>query len=256
MTNLPILLTSSIQVMDFSGKLNNPELRLKHTIECISEWSKINPEGSYVICDGSNYNFSDILLSKFPKLKIEPLFFLNDQKRIRKHGKGYGEIEIINYAIEQSKILNQSDSFVKCTGKLWVSNYHECLAQWNDKFLGTAHFKDVFSLRKLSIDYLDTRFYISKKAFFQNNFKESHLNLGGEIGLSIEDEFLRILLTKNEKRFLFNIPPIINGVGGGSGKYYKSNFLKIKKNKLRNWIAKKNHQYKDLFTFEYTYNSS
>lgn len=247
MNELPILLTSSVEAMDSSGRLNDPELRIKYTLESINQWSRITPNGRFILCDGSDFNFSKIIKEKFPSLKIECMHFLNNHEMIQKHGKGYGEGEIIQYAIKKSRTLSYADSFIKCTGKLWVPNYYECVSQWQGKFLARAYFSNVFSTRRTKIAYLDTRFYITNKNYFLEHFGRAHLNLGGEHGLSIEDEYLEVLLKRNEKNFLFYKPPIICGVGGGSGKYYKTNLIRIMKERLRNWVVKNTYAYRDLF---------
>lgn len=247
MIDLPILLTSSVEAMDTSGKLNDPDLRIKYTLKSIDQWGRINPCGRFIICDGSNFNFSEIVRAKFPSLKIECIHFLNNYEMLLKHGKGFGEGEIIQYAIKNSSLIDNADAFVKCTGKLWVSNYYDCVNQWNGKFLASAYFANVFSLKQLKIGYLDTRFYIANKNYFLENFGRAHLGLGGENGLSIEDTYLSILLEKKEKHFLFGRQPIICGVGGGSGKFYKNSFRRILKDRLRNWVIKNDSNYRDLF---------
>lgn len=249
MINIPILLTSSVEAMDSSGQLNDPELRVKYTLESIEQWGRINPKGNFIVCDGSNFDFSEITKKKFPHLNIECISFLNDYEMLQKHGKGYGEGEIIQHAIKKSSTLSEVDSFVKCTGKLWVPNYYECISQWKGKFLASAYFANVFSIKRTKIIYLDTRFYVTNKNYFLEHFGRAHLDLGGEHGLSIEDEYLAVLLKKNEKHFLFYRPPIICGVGGGSGKPYKSSLTRIMKDRLRNWIVKNNDNYRNLFTF-------
>lgn len=247
MNNFPVLITSSVQAMDTSVKLIDPNLRIKHTIESLYQWKRINPKGKFVICDGSNFDFSEIIKKKFSDLEIECISFLNDHKMVRKHGKGFGEGEIIQYAIKNSTLISNADAFVKCTGKLWISNYYDCVNQWKGKFLASAYFANVFSLKQLKISYLDTRFYIANKNYFLENFGRAHLSLGGENGLSIEDAYLSVLLEKNEKHFLFRRQPIICGVGGGSGKHYKNSLPRIFKDRLRNWIVKNNNFYRNLF---------
>ena len=140
MTVIPILLTSSVKVMDSSVKLNNPNLRTQYTIESISEWINIDPNIPIVICDGSGFDFTDTVKSRFPLANIECIFFDNDAKQVKKHGKGYGEGEIIRYAIKHSKLMNDSEAFIKCTAKLWVANFDQCLSQWNNQFMCSAYF--------------------------------------------------------------------------------------------------------------------
>jgi hypothetical protein len=242
----PLLLTSSLIPTDLSGNLNDPSMRMMHTIESISEWLRIDPHIQIVICDGSGFDFSETVKVNFPDANIECIFFNNDIEQIKRHGKGYGEGEIIRYAIEHSRLMNESEVFIKCTAKLWVANFNQCLLQWNQQFICGAYFANVFSYKKTVLQFIDTRFYITRKDFYLQHFSTVHIQLGNT-GQSIEDAFLDVIQNKKIKHILFRAPPVICGVGGGSGKYYKSGVIRVLKDRMRNWIARSTSQYKDLF---------
>jgi hypothetical protein len=243
----PLLFTSSVIPTDLSGKLNDPSARIEHTIESIAEWLEIDPQIQMVICDGSGYDFSNTVKINFPSANIECIFFDNDVEQIKKHGKGYGEGEIIRYAIEHSKFIKQSDVFIKCTAKLWVANFDQCLLQWNNQFICGAYFANVFSYKKTTLKFVDTRFYISRKDYYLKHFSVAHTQLGNTVGLSIEDTFLDAIQQEKMKHIFFRTPPVICGVGGGSGKYYKKGMIRVLKDRLRNWIARSTSRYADLF---------
>jgi hypothetical protein len=242
----PLLLTSSVIPTDLSGNLNDPSVRMMHTIESISEWLKMDSHIQIIICDGSGFDFSDTVKTNFPFANIECIFFNNDAEQIKIHGKGYGEGEIIRYAIEHSKLMKTSDVFIKCTAKLWVANFHQCLLQWNEQFICSAYFANVFSYKKTALKFIDTRFYISRKDFYLNNFSSAHVQLGN-VKQSIENAFLDVIKKQKMKHIFFRTPPVICGVGGGSGKYYKSGVIRVLKDRLRNCIVRSTSQYADLF---------
>lgn len=243
----PLLLTSSVTPVDLTGKLNDPSARIKHTLESIAEWLKIDLNIQMVICDGSGFDFKDIVQSNFPAANIECIFFYNDAEEIKKNGKGYGEGEIIRYALEHSKTLLNSELFIKCTAKLWVSNFTTCLSQWNGLFLCGAYFANVYSVKKTKLKFVDTRFYIIRKDIYKKCFLNAHSHLGNNLGWSIEDEFLKIIQSANIKHIFFKIPPVICGVGGGSGKYYKTGIVRVLKDRLRACLARCHPRYSDLF---------
>lgn len=242
----PLLLTSSLIPTDLSGNLNDPSMRMMHTIESISEWLRIDPHIQIVICDGSGFDFAETVKVNFPAANIECIFFNNDAEQIKRHGKGYGEGEIIRYAIEHSRLMNESEVFIKCTAKLWVANFNQCLLQWNQQFICGAYFANVFSYKKTALQFIDTRFYITRKDFYVQHFSAVHIQLGNT-AQSIEDAFLDVIQDKKIQHILFRTPPVICGVGGGSGKYYKSGVIRVLKDRMRNWIARSTSQYKDLF---------
>lgn len=243
----PILLTSSVIPHDKTVKLIDPHARINYMIESIREWLKIAPCSKYVICDGSNFNFEEIIRKEFPNASIECLFFLNDQRLIEVRGKGYGEGEIIKYALEYSHTLKESDVFVKCTGKLWVANYFQCIKNFTGDFLCQAYFKDVLSFKNTSLKYVDTRFYIFKKYFYKKYFLNAHDHLSIELGYGIEESFRDIVLKNSFQKFLFDMTPRIYGVGGGSGTYYKNSHIRKLKDALRLYLLKKSRKYRELF---------
>jgi GH43 family beta-xylosidase len=172
---------------------------------------------------------------------------MNDASLIEKHGKGYGEGEIIRYALANSVFLRESEWFVKCTAKLWVDNFLTCLKEWNGQFVCKAFFADVFSLKATSLEYVDTRFYMVTKDFYVQNFSNLYVHLGLNDGSSIEGEFLKKLLELNIKGYLFRTTPVISGVGGGSGQYYNTSSLRRMKEVVRSKLVSRSLKFQDLF---------
>jgi len=250
MDSPPILLTSSVVAMDTSGLLKDQDLRIFHTLESIEKWAEIAPKNKFVICDGSGYDFAPLLKQRFPHLMIECLYFLNNLKKIKIHGKGFGEGEIIRYALNNSLFLKETNWFAKCTAKLWVNNFSQCVEEWNGYFLCKAFFSQVFSLRKTRLEYIDTRFYLADKSFYEKFLSEAHQNLGGDGGLSIEEKFLEVTLMEGLSGILFKNSPIVSGVSGGSGKYYNTSHLRLIKELLRSKFVSLNPKFKKLFNRE------
>ena len=54
--------------------------------------------------------------------KLESLSFTGNEKRIASCGKGYGEDDIIEYALKHSDLLKEATYFCKLTGWLKVDN--------------------------------------------------------------------------------------------------------------------------------------
>jgi len=246
--NVPILLiTSCVTISDHSVILSKPNDRIHHTIEAITHWIRLAPNLPIVICDGSNFDFSDLLLKRFPNQVIECLFFQNQIEFVIKQGKGYGEGEIVQYALEHSKLIKKTDLFVKCTGKLWVENFDECFNNFQGSFQASAYFKNILSLEKTDLVYIDTRFYISTIDFYKQYLMQAYMYAGLSDGRSIEHVFKDILLEKKISKILFPNHPIICGVGGGHGKYYKNNLKRRLKDRLKLRLIKQDPKFSSLF---------
>jgi hypothetical protein len=247
--HLPVLLiTSCVIIADDDVVLRDPNDRIRHTIEAIEHWIKIAPNLSMVICDGSNYDFSSTLKEKFPNKDIESLFFQNTIEKVKSQGKGYGEGEIIEFALENSILLKNSEHFIKCTGKLWVENFTECFKESSNTFKANAYFKNTFSLlKKTSFEYIDTRFYFSSIDFYKKFFMRAYEQVGLTNKLSIEHVFKNIILKERLMGVLFTTHPVICGVGGGHGKYYKNSLKRRIKDRLRLQLIRQKTEFKILF---------
>jgi hypothetical protein len=244
---LPILITSAAKPNDpNSVKLTSFELRRDYTINALKKWQEISPKSSIIICDGSNYCFEKYCkLRNINTNKIEFLSFENHTKRILQLGKGYGESEIIKYALKYSKILNQHEYFVKCTAKLWVSNFNKI----NTNFYNySGLFRPYISytpFKPPKIEYIDTRFYITHKDFYLrylNNLYDYE-----NFPISIEELFLRKFLELKVKKIFFYSLPVISGVSGGSGKEYNTKLYRVLKDKIRYQIWRNSKFMKDYF---------
>jgi hypothetical protein len=245
---VPILLTSSVIAHDTGVALKDTEARIHLALESVSHWLKIDPKLEIVLCDGSNHDFSSIVTEKFPSSQIECLSFENDQELVKKFGRGYGEGEIVRYALKHSKFINRAGCFAKCTSKLWVDNYAQCLKSWNGKLLYKGVFLNVFSLFKKTVfSYIDTRFYIISCSVYTKYFENAHLQIRADQGKSLEECFHEVFIQNNIYHSLFNVAPVINGVGGGTGKYYKNSNLRKIKEVLRINLVKQNSSFKHLF---------
>jgi len=244
----PILITSSITPHDATVRLLDPQRRLFHAIESIEQWVRVAQGSRLVLCDGSNFDFRPIVKERFRKAKIECLLFENDPSKIATYGRGYGEGEIISFALRHSEFLSESDAFAKCSSKLWVENYSQCLSQWRGKCLFFGHFKNAFSLIKpIEMLQVDTRFYITEKKFYLENLLNAHKQIGTSPSFGLEDYFHQRLLNIQQKKYLFSIAPVIRGVGGGIADYYKDNWSRVLKEKARLEIVKKSKNFKEFF---------
>jgi hypothetical protein len=145
--------------------------------------------------------------------------FENDQEQVRLKGKGYGEGEIIKYALEHSELLATANSFAKCTGKLWVENYRSCQKAYN----GTAGFSHFGSM---AVTAVDTRFFIVRKEFYRSKLLGSHAECDDLGGKYLENVYCDSLRGMPRKDWMLSTYPNIRGVSGTSGQEYRCGNLK------------------------------
>jgi hypothetical protein len=218
---LPILLTSAIRVAASLTKLSDASARMAATIRAIACWMDMCRDTEFVFCDGSGFDANrDFKASRsIDTSRIEVITFENDRSQVQEKGKGFGEGQIIKYALENSSILKSAKSFAKCTGKLWVDNYMSCRRAYN----GTAGFS-YFGF--LSIVAVDTRFFIVQKDFFTATLLESYVNCDDPRGKYLENVYFDSLSKIDRKTWMLSVYPQIQGLSGTSGKAYEQSRLK------------------------------
>lgn len=246
--NIPVLLTSSAVAHDTGVALRDTQERVRLTLDSIREWFRLDCAIRIVVCDGSNYDFSAAVSEHFPQAAIECLHFENPQELVRAHGRGYGEGEIVRYALDNSKFIAAAGCFAKCTAKLWVENFAACAATWSGGMRLKGVFLDVFSpVKPTRFAYIDTRFYIASCEDYRKYFIEAHHQIRKEEGHGLEECFRDIFLQHRLRACLLPVDPLILGVGGGTGVHYRIPLKRRLKEKLRLWLVRKTPRYAPLF---------
>ncbi|MBT0571780.1 hypothetical protein KIK84_15795 [Curvibacter sp. CHRR-16] len=246
---IPVLLTSSVVAHDTEVRLLDTQERIRLALESVGKWLEMNPQQPLVLCDGSNYDFTADVKSLFPDACIECLHFENNQSLVRLHGRGYGEGEIVSFAIKNSKMIADAACFAKCSSKLWVENFTTCVEGWHGPILLQGIFLNALTpWRKTILSYVDTRFYITELKYYTSLFKDAHKRIKKEEGHGLENAFLDIVIENEIKKVFSVTAPVICGVGGGIGKYYKNTRERRLKEYLRLLIVRKNFFFKDLFS--------
>lgn len=216
---IPLLITSAVHVAAPFVELREADRRITLTLDAIREWIRIDKNLEIVICDGSGFDFQAKVNVLFPNTKIECLNFLNNKDLTSTHGKGFGEGEIVNHAILHSQIINQSAYFAKCTSKLWIENFKECINGFN----GVFSCEKAFIGRSLkNYTLCDTRFYITEKIFFQKNLADCYKKVDDHRGYYLEYAYADALREINPRHILFKNKPLVFGFSGSTGLYCHS----------------------------------
>lgn len=221
MKNIPVLITSVARPNAPFAVLKDPETRIDATIESLKQWSLISPGLDIVLCDGSGFDFQK-KISTTPQLKalnIEVLHFYNDIEMVKSKGKGYGEGEIITYALNHSAILSESDAFSKCTAKYWVSNYQECISSHQKNISIEKYYDSRYSLRYQACD---TRFYVVEKDFYLKKLLNSHKASNDFQSYFLEHAFANDIMLNKITGTEFKVKPLVFGISGTTGDFFSS----------------------------------
>lgn len=222
----PLLLTSSVAVSAPSVVLSDPTQRAELTLVSVGKWLQVAPGIGIVLCDGSGYDFSAVCAARFPGATIECLSFRNDAEAVSRFGKGYGEGEIVQYALQRSRMLGEAHCFAKCTSKWWVENFVALVGEWNGVFKSSLRFKRKNSVRRIEAAHVETLFYIVDKSFYLDRLLHVHRQVRDQEGHYLEHCFKDALIGSNADalRYSFRRMPRILGVSGTSGKRHRGGY--------------------------------
>ena len=231
--NIPLIVTSAINVHALRTDLRDSDERLRLTLEGLRAWMSLRVFRRIVICDGTGFDMSPHLKqlseSGDADITFESLSFHNDATLVEQLGKGYGEGEIVEHALTHSRLLGAADSFAKCTSKVWVTNAPACLRHYN----GTA----ALNLAGGFIPtYVDTRFYICSKSFYALYLRESHLAVDDDRDRYLEHQFFASIKGTRMYRNTLFPPPTVVGVSGTTGMPHPTNGLANRVKDVRNIV--------------------
>jgi hypothetical protein len=206
---VPLLITTAIEVTAPLTKMADPERRLASTLHAFEQWLGVDAVDAIVVADGSDFEYGDQLRARGASSgkRIEFLRFRADEARTRKQGKGYAEGEIVLHALTRSQILQESQYFAKCTGKLWVTNYARCLAAFDGEFQCAVN-------GKREIESLDTRVYFASREFWLKHLADAHLRVDDPRGYFLEHSYLDRLREIGQRGLTLTVPPIVLGRSG------------------------------------------
>lgn len=151
---------------------------------------------------------------------LEILPFQGNTKKTVFHGKGYGEMECINYALDNSQLLKSSDTFVKLTGRVIVLNF--------DCVLHSAIKPNTFyAMTSGRFPYIETIIYRTEKDFFQK-----HLSDAGNLVFDREEIYLEHVFYQRLHELASQCPigsfkayRFLKGFSGSSGYSYETKWV-------------------------------
>lgn len=212
-----LLLTGCINPngMPFTA-LNNKEERQNQYVEALHFYLS---QTSYpiVFTENSGTDISILFQKEIESGRMEYITFMGNQEK--KRGKGYGECEILKYALKCSKLINNSpDSrIVKITGRLIIRNINVILRFHKAIFPKNTVFFNINS----ELNFSDSRLIIAPIGFYYA-FQKNGNEINDSAGYYFEHALLDTM--KSEKRYQYSpffLSPQIEGSSGSTGYTYE-----------------------------------
>lgn len=217
--DLVILLTGTITPNSLSNlTIQDPKIRRQQYYEALNFYIE-QTKFKIVFAENSNDR-----LENFPKLpdRIEYLTF-NSLPIQPDRGIGYKELEIIDFALQNSIFLKQAKSIVKITGRLQVLN----LNLLSRKFLKMAENKsNLIYAQSFGVKNMDARCFFFTIDFWPYLKKAGrNVNLRYNFELSLWDAINEYQSIEEKNYIQLNIPLRIEGISGSFGIKYKNSLL-------------------------------
>jgi hypothetical protein len=215
-----ILLTGCINPNGMSfTTLNNPRERREQYVAAINYYLT-NSNYPIVFVENTGTDISEQFTSAIQSGRMEYLSFNGNKEKER--GKGYGECEIIQYALEHSKLIHSSKDkrIIKITGRLIIQNISLITK------IHTIIFSPKYVICTISNDftYADSRFVIAQADFYQKFIKHKEM-INDTKGYYFEHALCDTIKREAFYSFTpFYIMPQIIGVSGSTGEIYQKKF--------------------------------
>lgn len=213
-----VLLTASIDPAASNTPLTqitNAQVRLDQYIRNINRLIESRAFDVIIFCENTNYVFDHTaLLEKAGnnKVEIEFLRFTGNYSKVSELGKGYGEGEIIKYAIENSKYLKENAVFYKLTGRIFITNIKQIVRMDQQKDV-------IFIKAQRTASVIDARFFKTSVTFF----KEHLISVFTEVN-DHQKNYLEMVyfkkLSKVDGIQKFSEFPKFTGLSGSTGEKY------------------------------------
>lgn len=213
-----LLLTGCIKPVEGQSYLvlKDPEERLRQYWESLKFYLLQTDFKRIIFCENSGYPLE---LLDFEKLatkngkELELLSFCGDTERTRIRGKGFGEGEIVAYALSHSRHAADIRHFVKVTGRLIVRNMEDIRNR-----LDMSHFYINRLLVRNDAEVLDTRLYATPVELYKRYFL--NLYTGVSVEFNLEKAFTKCFYDEKIRFRCFPRYPEFHGICGGDGMVY------------------------------------
>ena len=240
-----ILLTSCVNPngMPFTA-LSDINVRKQQYLDALRFYVNNTPL-PIVYVDNSNVDIKEYnVISNIVDDRLELLSF--DGNHDKEHGKGYGELEIIDYAIKHSNIINSNTnvSIIKITGRLVIVNIMTIINQLKYNILPSSN--SVICSMNSDFSMADSRLLIAPLNFYKRLI-ENRMAINDSEGVYLEHVLCSLIKKQNLYAFhTFFSEPQYQGVSGSTNITYEA-----KKHTFREKIRYAEYVISQIFMFPY-----
>lgn len=209
--------------------LTNSLMRRQQYIDSIKYYIEHANVDNIVYCDNSGANDEQELseLAKKRGKRFEWISFYGDTKKTVQFGKGFGECEIVNYALRYSNLIKHCEYLVKVTGRLVIKNLN-ILLKLSKR--GICFCPNKTEDNRL---YINTRIYMMPIETYYSYFQKAVDYVDDTNNVYLEHAF-GICVENNRVPFKkFAFAPWVEGISGSTGREYKPSVMSYLKDDIK-----------------------
>ncbi len=226
-----LILTATVQPSNevYNLALKDADERCRQYKEALTYYIDNNPKINIVFCDNSDIDISEFEDIKELSIKnncnLEILTFKGNVQETINKGKGFGESEILSYALRNSKLIKEDKDkfFIKVTGRLVLTNLAKQMKRFNNNIMYINS-----SIDGIGRTIADTRTFAMSTDCYHKYFEKSGQLVDDQNGM-----FLEVIYYETIMKFALmtrNMPyyPRIVGKSGSGGYQYSFKEWKCK----------------------------
>lgn len=229
----PILFPGTVNIYTRASiKLVDPAIRLHETKKSIMNLVDKKIFKSIVICDGSNTSiFTESELNDLAEsgVNIEQIKFQQNIVEVERFGKSNGECQTVDYAVHNSKIINQAGGFYKLTPRYHFENIENIIVNFKQKNIFYHYNTWPINIRS---PFVMTIFYKCSLDFYREIMSGAIDDCSNDVRGYIESVYYRLLKKEKSERIYIEYP-FFTGIAGTTGGQISNDYYL-----LRNYASK------------------
>ena len=224
-TNWPVILTGTIvQNPEAIGKREEPQIREQQYMRTL-EWMAKARTGvkTVIFCENSEASLESFeYLSKLwrkRRLSLE-IYKVPMSREEVFLGKGWGEGQIIRWALENVHSLGECEGFIKITGRHQLLNVKRVIEVIRRGMGENPNLKFVCqSFAKSGRPVVHTEVFWSQRDFYVSNMLDVYKDVNDQRGIYLEHVIAERLMNIRDKSIIgvLPIPVILRGTWGSNG---------------------------------------
>ena len=220
-SNVVVLLTACINpgAIIKTARLD-PVVRLADYKLALKEWCLHSGDAHLVFCENSGYDLAElkeIARTNARSGKNVEFLSFNGQDFSSHLGKGYGEMRIIEHALEKSEIIKSASLILKVTGRLFVRNNQQLIQELSESTLA-----DVYCDLQSNLSMSDSRVFCATAPFIEKYLLPRAEEINDSAHMIFEIVLARAIHSALAEGWRWSLLPLTPGIVGVAGTSNKS----------------------------------